>query len=56
MPISSMSISAVTCEMYRRSIQARRNGTASWEECLDIAKTSVLLELDYWIMAPGAAQ
>ena len=55
MPNSFSSPSAVRSEVYRRTIQARRNGTKSWRECLDSATTMVMIEMDYWIMTPGSA-
>lgn len=56
MSIFELSDDAVRAEVYRRAIRARRNGTASWRECLTGASDTVLLEMDIWLMAPGAAQ
>ena len=55
MSIFEMSNDAVRAEVYRRAVRARRNGTASWQECLTGASDTVMLEMDIWMMAPGAA-
>ena len=55
MPLINQSEDAVRAEVYRRAIRARRNGTASWKECLTGASDMVMLEMDIWLMAPGAA-
>ncbi|MEI6558752.1 MAG: hypothetical protein WCO00_10120 [Rhodospirillaceae bacterium] len=56
MPLFEQSDDAVRAEVYRRAVRARRNGTVSWQECLNGASDTVLVEMDIWLMAPGAAQ
>ena len=56
MSIFELSDDAVRAEVYRRAVRARRNGTASWQECLSGASDLVQIEMDVWVMAPGAAQ
>ena len=55
MSIFELSDDAVRAEMYRRAVRARLNGGSSWKECLAGASDSVQLEMDIWLMAPGAA-
>ena len=55
MPLFLESTDAFRSEVYRRTMMARRNGTKSWRECLASATNTVMLEMDIWIMAPGAA-
>ncbi len=56
MSIFQLSDDAVRAEVYRRAVRARRNGTTNWQECLNGASDMVQLEMDIWLMAPGAAQ
>ena len=55
MTLFELSDDAVRAEVYRRAIRARRNGAASWQECLHDASDMVQIEMDIWLMAPGAA-
>ena len=55
MSIFDMSNDAIRAEVYRRAIRARLNGTASWQECLNGATDMIQLEMDIWLVAPGAA-
>ncbi len=54
MPNSLSSPADIRSEVYRRTMQARRNGTKSWRECIDSATNMVMIEMDYWIMVPGS--
>ncbi len=55
MSIFELSNDAVRAEIYRRAIRALRNGASSWQECLSDAADMVQVEMDIWLMAPGAA-